>query len=56
MIPEQNANSDTTMLFVRKSTEWTADGTTFSKLSVHNSPRSTVAMSCGPANMPMRSG
>ena len=45
MIPEQNAKNDTTMLLVRMSTDNTADGVTLSRPSVHNSPRSTVAIS-----------
>ena len=55
-MPEQNAKNDTTMLLVRMDTESTADGVTLSRPSVHNSPRSTVAMSCGLANSAMRSG
>ena len=45
-MPEQKANNDTTMLLVRMVTDNTAEGVTFSRPSVHNSPRSTVAMSC----------
>ena len=56
MMPEQKANTDTTMLLVSSVTDNTAEGVTFNRPSVHNSPRSTVAISCGLANMPMRSG
>ena len=55
-MPEQNAKNDTTMLLVRMSTDSTADGVTLSSPSVHNSPRSTVAMRRGLANIAMRSG
>jgi hypothetical protein len=54
--PRQNAKNDTTILLVRMSTECTTAGATLSIPSVHNSPRSTVAMSSGPANIAMRSG
>ena len=56
MIPEQKAKNETTMLLVRMDTDSTAEGVTLSSPSVHSSPRSTVAMSCGLANMAMRSG
>jgi hypothetical protein len=55
-MPRQKTKNETTMLLLRMSTDSTADGTTFSRPSVHSSPRSTVAMSRGLANICTRSG